>query len=269
MHLNPHKTSVPDTEEAPLRVSDLTIDPATRSVERAGEAIDVRGLSFDLLWELAKASPRPVSRDLLIERVWSQRHVEDHTINQRVSMLRKALGDDGEPHRYIRRMPGEGYALAEAGPAGQAKRAAFSPPGMSARRWIWIALATLAAIIAGATLWLSRGEERPLTQQEIIAQLDEPITLEMQARVIYNREDSALRIGSTEPFDTPMLGTFDGVDMFVAGVPATDELIRVPRAFELVCRMRDNPAEGFERVEPAWREYLRSQDLAGACAESA
>lgn len=270
MHINPTKISVPDSDEAPIQVADLSIDPATRSVEQAGESIDVRGLSFDLLWELAKASPQPVSRDDLIERVWAQRHVEEHTINQRVSMLRKALGDDGEPHRYIRRMPGEGYALIDGALSETAGHSTPATPGASASRKIWTELGVgLAAVAIGAALWFSQREQPQPTQSDVIAGLDEPITPEMLARVIYDEEKRALRIGSTEAFDTPMTGEFDGVDMFVAGVPDTAELARVPRGLELVCQLRGDPNAGFTRVEPEWRAFLRSADLAQACTQGA
>ncbi|MEM9314753.1 MAG: winged helix-turn-helix domain-containing protein, partial [Pseudomonadota bacterium] len=52
---------------------------------------------------------RDISRDELIERVWHGQVVSDNAINRVVVQLRKALGDDRKPRRFIATVPKVGY----------------------------------------------------------------------------------------------------------------------------------------------------------------
>lgn len=93
------------------RLLDLEIDLARRRVERNGTALDVGGLSFDLLAFLLGCGTRVVSFDELIAAVWAPAVVNEETVTQRVKLLRQALGDDGRHPRYVRSVRGRGYQL--------------------------------------------------------------------------------------------------------------------------------------------------------------
>lgn len=93
------------------QVDDLVVDLAPRRVRRAGEAIRLQALSFDLLVALVRAAPNVVSFDQLSERVWPGLVVTPETIVQRVKLLRDALGDDPHAPRYIEGVRGRGYRL--------------------------------------------------------------------------------------------------------------------------------------------------------------
>src|ERR1700730_19168858 len=62
-------TPNPTPDPAGYQVDDLTIELAPRRVRRAGTAIPLKGLSFDLLVALVRAAPTLVSLDELSERV--------------------------------------------------------------------------------------------------------------------------------------------------------------------------------------------------------
>ncbi|MGN6520481.1 MAG: winged helix-turn-helix domain-containing protein [Dokdonella sp.] len=124
------------------RLLDLEIDPATRSVKRAGGEVDVGGLSFDLLAFLLGCGTRVVTFDELIAAVWAPAVVNEETVTQRVKLLRQALGDDGRHPRYVRSVRGRGYQLC-APPQALADEA---PP----RRWRPLIAGALAALTAGA-----------------------------------------------------------------------------------------------------------------------
>lgn len=92
-------------------LDDLRVDLARQRVWRGEIALDVAGLSFQLLRHLLEQGDRVVGFDELIERVWSPAVVNEETVTQRVKLLRQALGDDGRNPRYIRSVRGRGYQL--------------------------------------------------------------------------------------------------------------------------------------------------------------
>ena len=101
-------------EQSPfvLQIGDLRVDTGTATVSRAGQCLQLPKLSFDLLLALARAAPNLVAIDELMDRVWPGLVVEADTVSQRVTLLRKALGDDPRRPRYISGVRGRGYRLA-------------------------------------------------------------------------------------------------------------------------------------------------------------
>lgn len=96
-----------------LRVADLEIDLMSRSVRRGDCLIVLTNREFSLLETLASASPRPVSRVSLVERVWD--HYFDpgsNVINVYVNYLRRKIDMPGfKP--LIHTLRGVGFALRE------------------------------------------------------------------------------------------------------------------------------------------------------------
>jgi two-component system copper resistance phosphate regulon response regulator CusR len=98
-----------------MRVADLEIDLRSRTVTRGGKEISLTNREFALLAALAEASPRPVSKTTLIERVWDQ-HFDSGTnvLNVYVNYLRKKVDLPGlKP--LVHTMRGIGFALREEG----------------------------------------------------------------------------------------------------------------------------------------------------------
>jgi two-component system copper resistance phosphate regulon response regulator CusR len=96
-----------------MRVADLEIDLRSRTVIRGGKEISLTNREFALLAALAEASPRPVSKTTLIERVWDQ-HFDSGTnvLNVYVNYLRKKIDLPGlKP--LVHTMRGIGFALRE------------------------------------------------------------------------------------------------------------------------------------------------------------
>ena len=92
-----------------------------------------------------------LSREELLERVWSDRIVEEANLTQSVFVLRKLLGDTGPEHRLIATEPGRGYRfIAEVVPAPEEPRAVEEPRATGAPptgRPAWKVLAALAAAL--------------------------------------------------------------------------------------------------------------------------
>ncbi|WP_306600789.1 winged helix-turn-helix domain-containing protein [Geothrix sp. 21YS21S-2] len=94
-----------------FRIGDLTLDVACGSLQRAGERVPLAPKSLQLLAELARQYPKVVRRIDLIEAVWADELITDQTLSQRVSLLRRELGDTAGEPTYIGRAWGCGYHL--------------------------------------------------------------------------------------------------------------------------------------------------------------
>lgn len=98
-----------------LRVADLEIDLLARTARRGGQQIILTNREFSLLETLATASPRPVSKAMLVDRVWD--HYFDpgsNVVNVYVNYLRKKIDVPGSKP-LIHTLRGMGFALREDG----------------------------------------------------------------------------------------------------------------------------------------------------------
>lgn len=92
-------------------LNDLIIDTEARTVRRDKNTLKLPDLSFDLLVSLIDVAPKPLNNAEISKRTWCSEHVSDQTISQRVTLLRKSLGDDPKNPIYIRTIRGKGYAI--------------------------------------------------------------------------------------------------------------------------------------------------------------
>ena len=93
---------------AVLRKGDLTLDPASRIVTRAGRRIDLSPKEFGVLEVLLGADGRAVSSEELLERVWDE-NADPFTNTVRMTMvgLRRKLGDPP----VVQTVVGAGYRI--------------------------------------------------------------------------------------------------------------------------------------------------------------
>ncbi len=98
-----------------LRVADLEIDLLARTARRGCGQIALTNREFALLETLATASPRPVSKATLVERVWDQYFDPgSNVVNVYVNYLRKKIDLPGfKPLIHTQR--GAGFALRDQG----------------------------------------------------------------------------------------------------------------------------------------------------------
>lgn len=93
------------------RIRDLILDAGTQEVSRNGVSVPVPRLSFKLLLSLVRHAPNVVSTQVLEEEVWKGLVVDKGTINKRVLLLRKALGEDKGEGPYVTVIRGSGYRM--------------------------------------------------------------------------------------------------------------------------------------------------------------
>ncbi|MFM8842582.1 MAG: MtrAB system response regulator MtrA [Actinomycetota bacterium] len=93
-----------------LTLGDLTIDLVEHSVTRAGRAIPLTRLEFDLLVALAKEPGRVFTREELLREVWDYRHSADtRLVNVHVQRLRSKIEHDPDNPTLVLTVRGVGY----------------------------------------------------------------------------------------------------------------------------------------------------------------
>ena len=81
------------------------LDPAERTLLRDGAPVAVTPKVFDTLVFLVENAGRLITKDEFMKQVWADAFVEDATLAQSISQLRKALGDS----EIIETVPKQGY----------------------------------------------------------------------------------------------------------------------------------------------------------------
>lgn len=90
-----------------LRCGDLEIDPAARTVFRAGQPVELSAREFGVLLALAEVRPRVLSRPQLEQRMYNfETPLESNAIEVHVHHLRRKLGEGA-----IRTLRGVGYFM--------------------------------------------------------------------------------------------------------------------------------------------------------------
>jgi two-component system response regulator MtrA len=93
-----------------LTLGDLTIDLVEHLVMRAGRAIPLTRLEFDLLVALAKEPGRVFTREELLREVWDYRHSADtRLVNVHVQRLRSKIEHDPDKPTLVLTVRGVGY----------------------------------------------------------------------------------------------------------------------------------------------------------------
>jgi DNA-binding response OmpR family regulator len=108
----------PPLVAAPLRLGDVTIDLATRTVHRAGTEVRLTHLEFELLAYLVRNPAQVLSRERLLRDVWGVRGGSPRTVDNFVAQLRSKLEHDPENPVHILTVRGSGYRWANPKPSG-------------------------------------------------------------------------------------------------------------------------------------------------------
>ena len=178
------------------------LDTGEQTLSREGKPVALTGKAFQTLRVLVENSGHTVTKDDLLSKVWPDTFVEELTLAQNISTLRKALGDDKSDSKYIQTVPRRGYRFvapviqldesqAQAPtniPATEKQLHSDDTADVPARRQEWqnsrlrwaIALVGLSVLAVAVGIYLSRAKTRnvdPGTQVKSIAVLPfQPLT---------------------------------------------------------------------------------------------
>jgi DNA-binding winged helix-turn-helix (wHTH) protein/TolB-like protein/Flp pilus assembly protein TadD len=169
-------------EKSLYRFGPFQLDPGEQILTREGKPIPLTGKAFQTLLALVEKSGHTVTKDELLSKVWPDTFVEEITLSQNISTLRKALSDDKSDSKYIQTVPRRGYRFVAPviqereshstapldTPASEEKihsdNSARRPERKSSRlNWI-VAGAGLLALVLVAGVYLFRGNIRKVDQ---------------------------------------------------------------------------------------------------------
>src|SRR5271156_2476461 len=134
------------------------VDPEKEPLVRAGEIVPLTPKTFQILLVLVRHNREVVTKDDLMKEVWPETFVEETNLSRNIFMLRKALGESPQDHRYILTVPGRGYRLAESVhlvPEQELSIVAANHSKIEVRvaetkHWGWIALAGILLLAVAA-----------------------------------------------------------------------------------------------------------------------
>jgi predicted ATPase/DNA-binding winged helix-turn-helix (wHTH) protein len=97
-----------DPAQAPAAIEfgRFRVLPHRRELLAEGRPLELGGRAFDVLMVLIEASGAVVSKDVLMNRVWPDRIVEENSLQAQISALRRAFGADRD---LVRTIAGRGY----------------------------------------------------------------------------------------------------------------------------------------------------------------
>ena len=93
-----------------LAYKGLTVDPSRHTVSVSGAPVFLTAIEFGLLKTLFEAKGRVLTRDALLDRVWSESYVTPRTVDTHIRRLRAKLK---RAAGYIETIRGVGYRFAE------------------------------------------------------------------------------------------------------------------------------------------------------------
>ena len=93
-----------------LKVGELTLDPHSLRVTRAGRNLDLTPLSFKLLQILVRESPRVVSRREIEREIWGNSLPDSDTLRSHLYNVRKIIDKDFDAP-LLHTIPNIGYRL--------------------------------------------------------------------------------------------------------------------------------------------------------------
>ena len=103
----------PERVEPTLEFGAVSVNPATREVTKGGTLVELTVTEFDVLFTLAGAAGRALSRKDIYEAVWGKGHHGTHrTVDNFVGQLRHKLEDDPRDPQHLLTVRGIGYRLA-------------------------------------------------------------------------------------------------------------------------------------------------------------
>src|SRR5205085_460232 len=87
----------------------FSLNVRERLLLRGAEAISLSPKVFDMLVVLVENAGHVLTKDELLNKLWPDSFVEESSLTQNISILRKALGEDTTNPRYIETIPKRGY----------------------------------------------------------------------------------------------------------------------------------------------------------------
>jgi DNA-binding winged helix-turn-helix (wHTH) protein/Tfp pilus assembly protein PilF/TolB-like protein len=100
--------------EGIFQFGEFQIDVLSRTLRREKEIVTLNRRAFDVLLYLVQNPGRVLTRDELLKNVWPETFVDENSLAQSISALRRALEEKPGDNSYIVTLPGRGYQFVSA-----------------------------------------------------------------------------------------------------------------------------------------------------------
>jgi DNA-binding winged helix-turn-helix (wHTH) protein/tetratricopeptide (TPR) repeat protein len=97
-----------------FRFEEYEVDALARTARRRGVALSLSRRAFDVLLYFVQNPGRAISKDELLKSVWADATVDENSLAQSVSVLRRALDEKRGENSHIVTLPGRGYQFISA-----------------------------------------------------------------------------------------------------------------------------------------------------------
>src|ERR1700679_2235813 len=87
----------------------LRVDGQARTLQREEEKVTLNRRPCDVLLCFVQSPGKVLTRDELIKNVWPDTYVDENSLAQSISALRRALEEKPGDNSYIVTLPGRGY----------------------------------------------------------------------------------------------------------------------------------------------------------------
>ncbi len=159
------------------------VDAEREILLRSDDPVALPPKAFQVLLVLIRHNQEMVTKDDLMKEVWPDTFVEETNLSRNIFLLRKALGESPQDHRYILTVPGRGYRLAESVRliperevnivAARQTRVQVEVKESKSLHWMVAAIAAaVLLIIASGTYWYLRQRASPLTAKDTVVVAD-------------------------------------------------------------------------------------------------
>src|SRR5271155_5458122 len=108
--------------------------PSRQQLFDGDQPLRIGSRALGLLHVLVENAGEIVSKDKLLEAVWSKVWVDEANLRANIGALRKVLGDGRDGRRYIQNVPGRGYRFIEPVYRGEKSYVLASPNDAAASR---------------------------------------------------------------------------------------------------------------------------------------
>ncbi len=95
--------------EGIFQFGEFQVDALARTLRREEEIVTLNRRAFDVLLYLVQNPGRVLTRDELLKNVWPDTFVDENSLAQSISVLRRALEEKPGDNNYIVTLPGRGY----------------------------------------------------------------------------------------------------------------------------------------------------------------
>ena len=141
------------------------LDPARRQfISANGQPITLTSRVFDTLLYFVKHHGELMNKDTLLQAIWPDTVVEEGNLTQTVSVLRRALGEHRNEHRFIITDPGRGYRFVADVNITTPEQTSEADPRSDARPWAGLitrAFVVVSFLVGGYVYFFSGGTPSP------------------------------------------------------------------------------------------------------------